>query len=212
MSRFLTIPGPEGDAFEDDTRATCAIVEGALRIGLNLIFLVPGETGGMETYARELITALREEEPALQLTAFLSKEAARDTAAPWTELPSVVVPVEARRRSEWVRGEQVLLPRLAHRERIDLVHSLASTAPVWGRFRRVVTIHDLIYRVYPEAHTGLRGKAMGVLVPLAVASCGSRPHTFRLNPRRSRPPSPDACRKDRRRSRKGCGSLREPTG
>jgi hypothetical protein len=27
-------------------------------IGLNLIFLVPGETGGMEVYARELIPAL----------------------------------------------------------------------------------------------------------------------------------------------------------
>ena len=145
-----------------------AIVESALHIGLNLIFLVPGETGGMETYARELIAALREEDPALQLTVFLSKEAARDTAAPWAEVPSVLVPVEARRRSEWVRGEQVLLPRLAQRERIDLIHSLASTAPAWGRFRRVVTIHDLIYRIYPEAHPGFRAKGMGVLVPLAA--------------------------------------------
>ncbi len=30
----------------------------AMHIGLNLIFLVPGETGGMEVYARELIPAL----------------------------------------------------------------------------------------------------------------------------------------------------------
>ena len=29
-----------------------------MHIGLNLIFLVPGETGGMEVYARELIPAL----------------------------------------------------------------------------------------------------------------------------------------------------------
>ena len=26
-----------------------------IHVGLNLVFLVPGETGGMETYARELI-------------------------------------------------------------------------------------------------------------------------------------------------------------
>jgi glycosyltransferase involved in cell wall biosynthesis len=138
-----------------------------VHIGLNLVFLVPGETGGMETYARELIAALREE-PAVELTAFVGREAAADSSGPWSEIPSVTVPVQARRRPEWVRGEQQLLPRLAHREGVDLVHSLASTAPLWGRFRRVVTIHDVIYRIYPEAHSGVRAKAMGVLVPLAA--------------------------------------------
>ncbi len=33
-------------------------VEQPLRVALNLVFLVPGETGGMETYARELIPRL----------------------------------------------------------------------------------------------------------------------------------------------------------
>src|ERR1700693_5288879 len=104
----------------------------------------------METYARELIVGLRNETD-IQLTAFLSREAALDSSGPWSEIPSVTVPVHARRRRGWVRGEQQLLPRLAHRERVELVHSLASTAPLWGRFRRVVTIHDVIYRIYPEA-------------------------------------------------------------
>jgi len=138
-----------------------------LHVGLNLVYLVPGETGGMETYARELIEALRDEAD-VRLTAFVSREAAADSSGPWSEIPSVTVPVQARRRPEWVRGEQQLLPRLAGREGVDVVHSLASTAPLWGRFRRVVTIHDVIYRVYPETHSGLRAKAMGVLVPLAA--------------------------------------------
>ena len=34
-----------------------------MHVGLNLIYLVPGETGGMETYARELIPALLAEAP-----------------------------------------------------------------------------------------------------------------------------------------------------
>ena len=46
------------------------------------------------------------------------------------------------------------VPRLARRAGVDLLHSLASTAPAWGAFRRVVTIQDLIYRRYPEAHPG----------------------------------------------------------
>ena len=84
----------------------------------------------------------------------------------------MTVPVDARSRPQWVRGEQQLLPGLARREGVELVHSLASTAPLWGRFRRVVTIHDVIYRIYPEAHAGIRARAMGILVPLAGAAVG----------------------------------------
>ncbi len=139
-----------------------------MHIGLNLIYLVPGETGGMETYARELIPALLQERPELRLTAFVNREA-EGTDGTWREIvPAVTVPVRARRRAEWVRGEQQLLPPLAKRAGVDLVHSLASTAPAWGSFRRVVTIHDVIYRIYPEAHPGLRSLAMRVLVPLAA--------------------------------------------
>jgi glycosyltransferase involved in cell wall biosynthesis len=67
-----------------------------------------------------------------------------------------------------VRGEQQLLPRLAARAGVDVLHSLASTAPVWGSFRRVVTIHDVIYRIYPEAHGRVRALGMAQLVPLAA--------------------------------------------
>ena len=140
-----------------------------MHVGLNLVFLVPGETGGMEVVARELIPALREAAPGLRMTAFVNREAAEAGDGPWGEVvPAVTVPVRARHRVEWVRGEQALLPRLAAREGVDLVHSLASTAPGWGRFRRVVTIHDLIHRIYPEAHAGALTLGMRALVGLAA--------------------------------------------
>jgi glycosyltransferase involved in cell wall biosynthesis len=140
-----------------------------MHVGLNLVFLVPGETGGMEVYARELIPELVAAAPQARFTAFVNREAAASGDAPWGGLiPAVTVPVRARNRTEWVRGEQQLLPRLAARAGVDLLHSLASTAPSRGRFRRVVTIHDLIYRVMPEAHPGLRALGMRVLVPLAA--------------------------------------------
>src|SRR5438874_4134341 len=124
-------------------------------VGLNLVYLVPGETGGMEVYARELVAAMRGLPDAPRLTAFVNREAAGSGEA-WIEsLDPVVVPVHARRRSEWVRGEQQLLPGLAKRAGGDILHSLASTAPVRGPFRRVTTVHDLIYLVHPEAHFGV---------------------------------------------------------
>ena len=139
-----------------------------MHVGLNLVFLVPGETGGMEVYARELIAALATGRPDLRLTAFVNREAAASGDS-WAQVADVVtVPVHARNRVQWVRGEQQLLPGLARKAGVDVLHSLASTAPISGRFRRVVTIHDLHYRVVPEAHFGVRGLGMRVLVPLAA--------------------------------------------
>jgi glycosyltransferase involved in cell wall biosynthesis len=138
-------------------------------IGINLVYLVPDETGGMEIFARELIPALLDAAPGLRFTAFVNREAAAAGGGPWGELlPAVTVPVNARRREQWVFGEQALLPRLGHRAGVQLMHSLASTAPARGSFRRVVTVHDLIYARVPEAHTGLRGRGMKVVVPLGL--------------------------------------------
>ncbi len=124
----------------------------------------------MEVYARELIPALlAQAPPGVHFTAFVNRETAGLGAGPWGELlPSVTVPVNAHNRVQWVLGEQALLPALAARAGVELVHSLASTAPLWGRFRRVVTVHDLIYARFPDAHAGLRDKGMRVLVPAAV--------------------------------------------
>ncbi len=139
-----------------------------MHVGLNLVYLVPGETGGMEVVARELIPELAEI-PGLRLTAFVNREAEQAGGGPWGELiPSVTVPVHARNRFAWVWGEQRHLPRLAAAAGCDVVHSLASTAPVRGPFRRVTTIHDLNYKLVPESHFGLLGLGMRVLVPAAA--------------------------------------------
>jgi glycosyltransferase involved in cell wall biosynthesis len=140
-----------------------------MHVGLNLVFLVPGYTGGTETYAEELIPELVAAAPDVRFTAFVNREAGGERGRPWGELiPTITVPVRARQRVQWVLGEQLLLPALAERAGVDLVHSLGNTAPAWGHFRRVVTIHDLAYRLAPEAHLGLLGLGMRVLVPLAA--------------------------------------------
>jgi glycosyltransferase involved in cell wall biosynthesis len=139
-----------------------------MHVGLNLIYLVPGETGGPEIYARELIPALRSVAPQTRFTAFINEEAAA-TGGPWIEeIEHVLMPVRAANRVNWVRGEQLMLPRWARRRGVELVHSLANTGPTWGRFARVTTIHDLLYLMVPEAHFGLRGRGMRLLVPAAA--------------------------------------------
>jgi glycosyltransferase involved in cell wall biosynthesis len=133
-----------------------------VHVGLNLVFLVPGETGGMETYARELARRLAARDD-LRVTAFVSR-----AAAGFAEADVQVLDVDPRNRAEWVRGEQQHLPRAADRAGCDVVHSLASTAPWHGKAARVTTIHDLNYKLVPDTHFGLRGLGMRLLVPAAA--------------------------------------------
>jgi glycosyltransferase involved in cell wall biosynthesis len=141
-----------------------------VRVALNLVFLVPGETGGMEVYARELLPRLAAI-PGLEPVAIVNRVAAQDRDAPWNgAVRSLVAPVDARDRKQWVWGEQRHVPRLARAAGADLLHSLASTGPARfaGGPARVTTVHDLHYAMVPDAHFGLRGLGMRLLVPAAV--------------------------------------------
>jgi glycosyltransferase involved in cell wall biosynthesis len=142
----------------------------SVRVALNLVFLVPGETGGMEVYARELLPRLAAID-GLEPVAIVNRVAAAERDAPWGgAVRALVAPVDARDRKQWVWGEQRHVPRLAREAGADLVHSLASTGParIAGGPPRVTTVHDLHYAVVPDAHFGLRGLGMRLLVPAAV--------------------------------------------
>ncbi len=137
-------------------------------VGLNLVFLVPDETGGMEIYARHLIESLGRVRPDIRLTAFINRNAV-GKPGPWNDIESVTVPVNSRNRVAWVLADQLLVPPLARRARVDLLHSPANIAPGWGGpYRRMITVHDLIHKTFPEAHEGLRSRAIGVVMPLAI--------------------------------------------
>ncbi|HEX5852425.1 MAG TPA: glycosyltransferase family 1 protein [Solirubrobacteraceae bacterium] len=122
-----------------------------MRVGLDLLFLVPGETGGRETYARELVRAMLESSAELDLVAFVNRDAGAWLATEiGHEIRSIVLPISARSRVQWALGELALVAVAARRERVEVLHSMANFAPVRGRFRRVVTIHDLQYRALPD--------------------------------------------------------------
>jgi glycosyltransferase involved in cell wall biosynthesis len=140
----------------------------SLRVGLNLLHLVPGETGGMETYARRLIPALVAAGH-VDLTLFVAREAVDSLEAePWTRRVELVrLPVRARSRTLRVLAEQALLPLAVRQSGVRLLHNLFATAPALTRVPQVTTIHDLIYKHEP-AHSLLMGRGIALLVPLAA--------------------------------------------
>ena len=123
----------------------------ALHVGLDLLFLVPGETGGRETYAVEVIRAMLALDPDIRFTAFVNQELAGSPGFRLDERIALApLRVRSRRRSSWALGEALLVPVAASRARVDLVHGLANFGPLYGRFRRVLSLHDLMFMKVPE--------------------------------------------------------------
>ncbi len=121
-----------------------------MRLGLNLAFLVPGESGGRETYARELATTLAELRPDLDITSFINRETAHAQGF-WRDVGRVVrMPVSGRSRLGWAWGETVAVRVAANRAAIDVLHSPANFGPTGGSFARVLTVHDVLFRSHPE--------------------------------------------------------------
>jgi len=139
-----------------------------VRIGLNALYMIPGEVGGTETYARRLVEHLGAVSPADQFLLFSNIEAADS----WRRLPQnvTVVPcgVRARSRPRRILWEQLQLPGVARRHGVDVLHSLGYTAPLRLGCPSVVTIHDLNYHFHPEDWSRSGLWANRALVPAAA--------------------------------------------
>jgi glycosyltransferase involved in cell wall biosynthesis len=114
---------------------------------LNALFLDPAASGGPETYMRGLVPALHRIRPAARLTVVTTVSGAaalrRDGWGEWAEV--LELPCEDGQRVRRTWAEQVLLPRLARRRRADVLHSLASLAPILAGVPAAITLHDVTF-------------------------------------------------------------------
>ena len=138
-----------------------------MRVAVNAVHLVPGETGGFEIYARRLLPALAALSE-LELVVVTGPSAARMLREDGTPVEIEVIRVDARSRVRGVLAEQAVLPRVVRRLRPQLLHNLFNTAPAAPGVPQVTTIHDVIYRRFPETHAGVLTWGLRVLVPLGV--------------------------------------------
>jgi glycosyltransferase involved in cell wall biosynthesis len=121
-------------------------------VALNAMFLAPGDSGGPETYLRELVHALAAEYPELQMTVLTTGAGNRSLAADgFGELAKLrALPAEEYRRLRRQLAEQLLVQVEARRAGADLLHSLASTGPVLTPgLPSVVTLHDVTFMHTP---------------------------------------------------------------
>ena len=121
---------------------------GPRHVLLNALFLDPAGSGGPETYLRGLAPALRAAQPDARLTVATTRSGAealrRDGWGAWAAVRAL--PCEEGQRGRRQVAEQLLLPALAHHVKADVVHSLASVAPIRvPGVAHVITLHDVTF-------------------------------------------------------------------
>ena len=135
-----------------------------MRIGLNLLYLLPGVVGGTESYAAGLIGGLARIDHEDEFIVFLNREAEGWSLPLASNLIRVVCPVRAVSRIGRHCYEQLHLPRLLKRWRVDVVHSLGYVAALWARCPSVVTVHDANFRALAGQMSWPRRTALDLLV------------------------------------------------
>jgi hypothetical protein len=142
-----------------------------IRLGVNTLFLVPGDVGGTETFLRESLKALvKYHSGQFDLILFTNNEnhdVLREDLAGCSSLVFHKLGFNAMSRPARIIFEQCWLPLECRKANLDLLWSPGYTAPFWSPCPQTVTIPDLQYKNFPEDMVWLERVALDFLVGIA---------------------------------------------
>jgi len=144
-----------------------------MHIGINALFLIPGEVGGSETYLRETLRAMRTAFPEIRWTLFTNNENhacfGRLLAAGGGKGGDRCrLRFDAANRYMRIIREQSELPLMARACKVDLLWSPGYTAPLFVHCPQVVSILDMQYKSHPEDLTPIGRFTTDLLVRAAA--------------------------------------------
>jgi glycosyltransferase involved in cell wall biosynthesis len=118
-----------------------------VRIGINALYLIPGQVGGTEIYLRSLLQAMVQLASAHEYRVFINRET---EAAPLRAPGMTMVPlrVRATNRPARIWTEQTTLVQAAHG--CDVLFNPGFTAPYAAPCPTVTVFHDLQHKRHPE--------------------------------------------------------------
>jgi len=147
-----------------------------VRIGVNTLFLIPGEVGGTETYLRQTLLAIAKHFPGVELVLFTNKEndsVLRKDLAKFKQTEFVQLDFKASNRYARIIREQLELPFKVRKSGVDVLWSAGYTAPFFSVCPQAVTIHDMQYKRHPEDLSFLARCVSDVLIRMACLRCDS---------------------------------------
>ena len=147
-----------------------------MRIGVNTLFLIPGEVGGTETYLRQTLLAIAKHLPGVELVLFTNKEndsVLRKDLVKFKQTEFVQLDFKASNRYARIIREQLELPFKVRKSGVDVLWSAGYTAPFFSVCPQAVTIHDIQYKRHPEDLSFLARCVSDVLIRMACWRCDS---------------------------------------
>jgi glycosyltransferase involved in cell wall biosynthesis len=134
------------------------------RVGINANFLEP-HMGGLVTYVRELVPELARLASKTRFSVYCNPIGREYLAAQgWPDDIELVTPPLLGRPGLRAAMELTALGWLAGRQ-VDVLHSVALTAPLRTRAANVVTIADVTWMIHPDPTKALTFRVWQALVP-----------------------------------------------
>jgi glycosyltransferase involved in cell wall biosynthesis len=140
------------------------------KIGINLLWMVPGVVGGSETYMARLLRGLAERSTAFDYTIFALPQFKEAHPVIAKTFKMAYAPVSGQWKSFRIAGENTWLVQQCRKRKIALVHYAGGVVPMIRTSRPVLTIHDLQYLYYPEYFTKTKLNYLKVMVPRSAES------------------------------------------
>ncbi|MGH2768593.1 MAG: glycosyltransferase family 4 protein [Actinomycetota bacterium] len=134
-----------------------------MRIGVNLLFLVPNEGGGSETLLTKLIPALGPHGDDIVVFGLRGLSAVHPQLRQATTV--VEAPWSSARPALRIAAEHSWLALEAARRKLDVIHHAVGAAPFLKLLPTVTTIHDVQYRHHPENFVRLKRAWLRGCVP-----------------------------------------------
>jgi glycosyltransferase involved in cell wall biosynthesis len=137
-----------------------------MRIGVNLMFLVPGEVGGSEPLLTNLVREIAKSDHHVVVFSVKGFKQAFPDIAESTEVLSV--PWSSGAQALRIAAEHSWLHLAARRRNLDLIHHGVGTSPLIRTLPTVVTIHDVQFRHYPENFVRIKRLWLQMNVPYTL--------------------------------------------
>lgn len=144
------------------------------RVGMNLLWLVPGEVGGSEEYTVGLLRAylqLHEDRPEVivpEVVLYVNRRFAREHRGLCSAFPTVVAPIDGSSRPWRVLIESTWLAWRTRRDRLDAVHHGGGTMPAIRTLAGLLTLHDLQPITHPERFGPIKRLYIRTVVPRSL--------------------------------------------
>lgn len=142
-----------------------------MRIGLNLLYLLPGQVGGTETYATELMRSLDLISQDDDYLVFVNAESADFQIPASPRFRKIICGVRASNRVKRYLYEQFVLPFLVQWHRVDVLHSMGYVGPAVLLKKHLITIHDANFVRLSWLMGPVKRRVYGLMARLSAKTC-----------------------------------------